>query len=76
MASKRKLGNSTIEVEPLMCFGGNIFGWTVDEQSHHSRFSTHSSMQASTLSIRLMSTRGGSRVTKAASLSRLSATGS
>jgi len=30
MASKRKLGNSTIEVEPLM-FGGNIFGWTVDE---------------------------------------------
>jgi aryl-alcohol dehydrogenase-like predicted oxidoreductase len=30
MASKRKLGNSSIEVEPLM-FGGNIFGWTVDE---------------------------------------------
>ncbi len=32
MASKRKLGNSTIEVAPLM-FGGNIFGWTVDEQT-------------------------------------------
>jgi aryl-alcohol dehydrogenase-like predicted oxidoreductase len=30
MASKRKLGNSEIEVAPLM-FGGNIFGWTVDE---------------------------------------------
>jgi aryl-alcohol dehydrogenase-like predicted oxidoreductase len=26
----RKLGNSGIEVPPL-CFGGNIFGWTVDE---------------------------------------------
>ena len=26
----RKLGNSGIEVRPLM-FGGNIFGWTVDE---------------------------------------------
>lgn len=30
MASKRKLGNSELEVSPLM-FGGNIFGWTVDE---------------------------------------------
>lgn len=30
MVPKRKLGNSTIEVAPLM-FGGNIFGWTVDE---------------------------------------------
>ena len=28
--AKRKLGNSGLEVEPLM-FGGNIFGWTVDE---------------------------------------------
>jgi aryl-alcohol dehydrogenase-like predicted oxidoreductase len=28
--SKRKLGNSEIETEPLV-FGGNIFGWTVDE---------------------------------------------
>ena len=27
---KRKLGNSGLEVSPL-CFGGNIFGWTVDE---------------------------------------------
>lgn len=27
---KRKLGNSSIEVRPLM-LGGNIFGWTVDE---------------------------------------------
>lgn len=26
----RKLGNSGLEVSPL-CFGGNIFGWTVDE---------------------------------------------
>lgn len=27
---KRKLGNSGLEVAPL-CFGGNVFGWTVDE---------------------------------------------
>jgi aryl-alcohol dehydrogenase-like predicted oxidoreductase len=30
MATKRKVGNSGLEVMPLM-FGGNIFGWTVDE---------------------------------------------
>ncbi len=28
---KRKLGRSGIEVSPL-CLGGNIFGWTIDEQ--------------------------------------------
>jgi len=27
---KRKLGNSPLEVAPL-AFGGNVFGWTVDE---------------------------------------------
>jgi aryl-alcohol dehydrogenase-like predicted oxidoreductase len=27
---KRRLGNSKLEVAPLS-FGGNIFGWTVDE---------------------------------------------
>ena len=27
---KRRLGNSGLEVSPL-CFGGNVFGWTVDE---------------------------------------------
>jgi aryl-alcohol dehydrogenase-like predicted oxidoreductase len=27
---KRKLGNSGLEVAPL-AFGGNVFGWTVDE---------------------------------------------
>jgi aryl-alcohol dehydrogenase-like predicted oxidoreductase len=27
---KRRLGNSGLEVFPL-CFGGNVFGWTVDE---------------------------------------------
>lgn len=27
---KRTLGNSGLEVSPL-CFGGNVFGWTVDE---------------------------------------------
>jgi aryl-alcohol dehydrogenase-like predicted oxidoreductase len=27
---KRKLGNSALEIAPLM-FGGNVFGWTVDE---------------------------------------------
>lgn len=27
---KRKLGNSGLEVKPL-CFGGNVFGWTIDE---------------------------------------------
>jgi len=29
---KRRLGLSGIEVEPL-CFGGNVFGWTVDEST-------------------------------------------
>jgi len=29
---KRKLGNSGLEVAPL-AFGGNVFGWTVDEQT-------------------------------------------
>jgi len=29
---KRKLGNSGLEVAPLV-FGGNVFGWTVDEAS-------------------------------------------
>jgi aryl-alcohol dehydrogenase-like predicted oxidoreductase len=28
--SKRKLGNSSLQVAPLM-FGGNVFGWTADE---------------------------------------------
>lgn len=28
----RKLGNSALEVAPL-AFGGNVFGWTVDEQT-------------------------------------------
>ena len=28
---KRKLGRSGLEVYPL-CFGGNVFGWTVDEK--------------------------------------------
>jgi aryl-alcohol dehydrogenase-like predicted oxidoreductase len=28
--NRRKLGNSNIEVSPL-AFGGNVFGWTVDE---------------------------------------------
>jgi aryl-alcohol dehydrogenase-like predicted oxidoreductase len=27
---KRKLGQTAIEVAPL-CFGGNVFGWTIDE---------------------------------------------
>jgi aryl-alcohol dehydrogenase-like predicted oxidoreductase len=30
MAGKRKLGNTGLEIAPL-AFGGNIFGWTVDE---------------------------------------------
>src|SRR2546421_2162815 len=29
---KRKLGNSGLEVAPL-AFGGNVFGWTVDERT-------------------------------------------
>ncbi len=29
---RRRLGNSELEVAPL-AFGGNVFGWTVDEQS-------------------------------------------
>jgi aryl-alcohol dehydrogenase-like predicted oxidoreductase len=27
---KRKLGNSGLDVSPI-CFGGNVFGWTIDE---------------------------------------------
>jgi aryl-alcohol dehydrogenase-like predicted oxidoreductase len=30
--NKRKLGNSGLEISPLV-FGGNIFGWTVDEST-------------------------------------------
>ena len=30
MTLKRKLGNSGLEMAPLM-FGGNVFGWTIDE---------------------------------------------
>jgi aryl-alcohol dehydrogenase-like predicted oxidoreductase len=29
---KRKLGRTDLSVTPL-CFGGNVFGWTVDEKS-------------------------------------------
>src|SRR6266536_1383947 len=29
---KRSLGNSGLEVSPL-AFGGNVFGWTVDERT-------------------------------------------
>src|ERR1700676_3551083 len=28
--NRRKLGNSGLEISPLV-FGGNVFGWTVDE---------------------------------------------
>ncbi len=31
----RKLGRSALEVSPL-CFGGNVFGWTVDEKTSFS----------------------------------------
>lgn len=31
MAMKRKLGKSDLEVSPI-AFGGNVFGWTLDEQ--------------------------------------------
>ncbi len=30
--TRRKLGNSELEVSPL-CFGGNVFGWTADENT-------------------------------------------
>ena len=30
--TKRKLGNSGLEVSPV-CFGGNVFGWTADENT-------------------------------------------
>lgn len=32
---RRKLGNSGLEVGPL-AFGGNVFGWTIDEATSHS----------------------------------------
>jgi aryl-alcohol dehydrogenase-like predicted oxidoreductase len=31
---KRQLGRSGLEVVPL-CFGGNVFGWTIDEPTSH-----------------------------------------
>ena len=34
---KRKLGNSAIEIAPLM-FGGNVFGWTADEATSFKLF--------------------------------------
>jgi aryl-alcohol dehydrogenase-like predicted oxidoreductase len=30
MLAKRRIGKSNLEVTPL-CFGGNVFGWTIDE---------------------------------------------
>jgi len=33
--NKRKLGNSSLQVSPLM-FGGNVFGWTADEATSFS----------------------------------------
>jgi len=32
MMQKRKLGNSGLETAPIV-FGGNVFGWTADEQT-------------------------------------------
>lgn len=32
MATPRRIGTTDIEVGPL-CFGGNVFGWTVDERT-------------------------------------------
>jgi aryl-alcohol dehydrogenase-like predicted oxidoreductase len=29
---RRRLGNSELEIAPL-AFGGNVFGWTIDEQT-------------------------------------------
>ena len=37
---KRKLGNSSLEVAPLI-FGGNVFGWTVKEQKSASELLDH-----------------------------------
>ena len=31
---KRKLGKSGLEIAPIV-FGGNVFGWTVDEKASH-----------------------------------------
>jgi len=37
---KRKLGNSNLEVAPLV-FGGNVFGWTVKEEKSASELLDH-----------------------------------
>jgi aryl-alcohol dehydrogenase-like predicted oxidoreductase len=37
---KRKLGNSTLEVAPLI-FGGNVFGWTVKDEKAASELLDH-----------------------------------
>jgi aryl-alcohol dehydrogenase-like predicted oxidoreductase len=34
---RRKLGRSDLSVMPL-CFGGNVLGWTVDEQTSFAVF--------------------------------------
>ena len=44
---KRKLGNSSLEVAPLI-FGGNVFGWTVKDESPRPSCSIILSMPDST----------------------------
>jgi aryl-alcohol dehydrogenase-like predicted oxidoreductase len=39
-AEKRKLGNSSLEIAPLI-FGGNVFGWTVKDQRSASELLDH-----------------------------------
>ena len=44
---RRKLGNSSLEVAPLI-FGGNVFGWTVKRRKVRPSCSTILSMPGST----------------------------
>jgi len=57
--TKRKLGNSGLEIAPIV-FGGNVFGWTADEATSFTYW-MRSWRQDSTLWIRLTCIPNGCR---------------
>ena len=67
----RPLGKTGFSIAPLV-FGGNVFGWTIDEKTS---FAILDAFIASMLSTRRMSTPAGRMATRAASLKPLSAAG-
>ena len=73
VAPMARIGNSTLEVFPL-CLGGNVFGWTADEQQSFA-VSTPTRRPAATSSTPRTCIRAGSPATAAASPRRSSAAG-